>query len=236
MKKIVMSIIIFLLIICSSTYVFSKYDIDKRVKVASITIDCTPPVLDINYSETNFTEEDVIVTITANEKLQEIEGFILSEDKTKLSKIYSENITENVEIKDLAGNITNQEIKIENIDKEEPKIIIECAGQTALNPKPIINGSDKIYFRIIVTDDCHIANQLSFSDINILVNNKTPFIEKKSLSNYIQEKRKYIYNIELSGICSEGELVIRIPEDRVKDKMDRSNKYIEFDTGIKIEN
>ena len=235
MKKIKISIVIFLIILCSSTYVFSKYDLNRKIQIAKIEIDCTPPKLQVDYSTTEITEDDITVTIISNEELQEVEGFSLSNDKMTLTKTYSKNIEEKIEVKDLSGNITTQEITVSNIDKEEPKIKIEYIVGYVINSPTIINSSTKIYFKIIVTDDCQIIDQLKLADINVLVGNKKPIIEERAISNTIQGKTESIYKLTLSGIDSEGDLVITIPKGKIKDGVGHESQYVEFNTGIKIE-
>ena len=85
---------------------------------ANIIVDTTPPELEIKYSTTEPTEENVIVTIIANEEIQIPDGWIEGEDKNIIYKEYDANTEETVVIKDLAGNETEANIKIENIIKK----------------------------------------------------------------------------------------------------------------------
>ena len=85
---------------------------------ANIIVDTTPPELEIKYSPTEPTEENVIVTIIANEEIQIPDGWIEEEDKNIIYKEYDANTEEIVVIKDLAGNETEANIKIENIIKK----------------------------------------------------------------------------------------------------------------------
>ena len=94
-------------------------------KSEAIIIDKTSPEVEINYSTKELTNQNVIVTITANEEIQEIEGWTLSKNKQELTKEYSQNKTEieSLTIKDTAGNETPVEIEaINNIDKTPPQI------------------------------------------------------------------------------------------------------------------
>ena len=85
---------------------------------ANIIVDTTPPELEIEYSTTEPTEENVIVTIIANEEIQIPDGWIEGEDKNIIYKEYDANTEEIVVIKDLVGNETEANIKIENIIKK----------------------------------------------------------------------------------------------------------------------
>lgn len=80
-------------------------------------IDKTVPELSTLYSSTQTTNQDVVATITSNEEILGVEGWKLSEDKKRLTKIYTKNCDETVKICDLAGNSTNVKIVINNIDK-----------------------------------------------------------------------------------------------------------------------
>ena len=114
---------------------------DNGMLVAEI-FDTTPPILEkIMYGTTSITNMNVRVTLIVNEKTQEIEGWDLQEgtgeyeSKWILTRLYSGNIEENVEIADIDGNkivgnnltnnsVTNGKVKIKitNIDKEAPQI------------------------------------------------------------------------------------------------------------------
>ncbi len=86
--------------------------------------DNTAPNVNVEYSTKNPTKENVKVTITSNEEVQELEGWTLSTNKKILTKEYTENTKEIVTVKDLAGNETQVNIEITNIDKTLPDIII----------------------------------------------------------------------------------------------------------------
>ena len=51
-------------------------------------IDETAPEVTIEYSTKQLTRDNVIVTIQANEEIQEVEDWILSDDKRTLTKEY----------------------------------------------------------------------------------------------------------------------------------------------------
>lgn len=105
---------------------------DKAGNINSYTfvIDNIEPVVEVIYTPNNeeLTSENVLVTITSNEALQEVEGWVLSEDKLTLTKEFSENIITTLELKDLAGNPVNVDIVIDYIDHNvsySPKLTIE---------------------------------------------------------------------------------------------------------------
>ena len=90
-----------------------------------IKVDKIPPELKIAYDNTNLTNKPVTATITANEEIQEVEGWTLGEDKKTLTKEYTQNINETVTVKDIAGNENKIDVKISNIDLEAPKLEIK---------------------------------------------------------------------------------------------------------------
>ena len=92
----------------------------KKVKVKISNIDKIAPTTEVSYNIT--ANKDVIATIKSNKELQPLEGWKLSADKRSLSKKYTENKTETITIKDAAGNTKQVDVKIENINKEEPKV------------------------------------------------------------------------------------------------------------------
>ncbi len=92
-------------------------------KEAQVTwIDKTGPEAQVSLNKTELTNQDVIVTIQANEECQEISGWTLSQDKKSLTKTYTENKTEQIILKDKAGNESNVTVEVKNIDKVAPVI------------------------------------------------------------------------------------------------------------------
>lgn len=96
----------------------------------SFTIDTKLPEIEVTYAPNNteLTNGGVTVTITANKELQEVEGWELSSDKLTLTKEFTENTDMVLEVKDLAGNIANANIYINNIDYNvsyDPSLTLE---------------------------------------------------------------------------------------------------------------
>ena len=88
-------------------------------------LDNTAPSAEVKYSTTELTKENITVTIKANEEIQEIEGWKISEDKRELTKEYAENTEETVVVKDKVGNTTQVNLQINNIDKVKPELEIK---------------------------------------------------------------------------------------------------------------
>ena len=92
-----------------------------KVNVSVNNIDTTAPEITVKYSTTKQTTENVTVQIIANEKIQQLNGWTLSEDKLSLTKTYAQNQEEEVTIYDLAGNERKVSIRVNNIEKDDKK-------------------------------------------------------------------------------------------------------------------
>ena len=118
----------------------------KEIEIKIDNIDKVKPQIDISYSTTKTTNQNVIVTIKSNEKLKNVNGWILSEDKKTLTRTYSENKYDSVEVTDLAGNNSIATIDIKNIDKQKPiiEIIYSTKEQTSNNVMVSINANEEL--------------------------------------------------------------------------------------------
>lgn len=119
---------------------------NEKITTHKIVIDTKKPEIKVSYSNKEMTNENVVVTLTSDEKLQELNGWTLSDDKKQLTKSYTKNIDTNVEVKDIAGNIAEVNILIENIDKTKPEVEIEYSTTSQTN-EPVtvtIKSNEKI--------------------------------------------------------------------------------------------
>ena len=106
---------------------------DPSTDTTTPSTDTTAPRLDVVCSTEELTNENVKVTITSNEAVQDVDGWTKSSDGKVLIKDYSSNEEETITIKDLAGNETIVEIKIDNIDKEAPQLDVEYSTTEPTN-------------------------------------------------------------------------------------------------------
>ena len=125
------------------------YDLAGNKAYANISvnnIDTTSPQVEIKYSTTKLTNQNVTVTVTADEKIKEVEGWILSNDKTTLSKDFESNQEEDITIYDLVGNDRKLTINVSNIDKTPPiaKISYSTLELTNGNVEVIITADEEI--------------------------------------------------------------------------------------------
>ena len=93
------------------------------------------PECKVSYSTIDPTNKDVIVTITSNRELKELNGWTLSADKMSLTKTYNRNTEEKLELEDLYGNKMTALISIKNIDKEKPELEISYSTKELTNQK-----------------------------------------------------------------------------------------------------
>ncbi len=128
------------------------------------------PILEIKYSETETTDQDVTVTITSNEELQPVSGWELASNKLTLTKTYQENIEETIEVSDLAGNKASVKISITNIFKNTKisfkeenmyKAIIKTLGEK------VVDTNDNNFEITLKIKDLEETTQLDINDSQI---------------------------------------------------------------------
>lgn len=126
LKKVIVAIVILIIMININSICSAKYVFEYTEYAVRIDVDRTSPIFNIEYSDKEITNKEVIVTITANENIQQVEGWILLEDGKTLIKTYDQNINENIIIKDLSNNESKANIIINNIDQTPP--LLEKVG------------------------------------------------------------------------------------------------------------
>lgn len=89
-----------------------EYDNKIIEQVEINNIDRNKPKVHADYKKYN---NSVIVTLSADKEIQEVEGWKISKDRKAVQKTYEINTEENVVIKDLAGNEQEQVITINDI-------------------------------------------------------------------------------------------------------------------------
>ena len=119
---------------------------NEKVTTHKITIDSTKPDLEVSYSNTQITNENVTVTIKANEEIQPVSGWTLSSDKKQLTKTFSANTNINVSVRDIAGNTTEAKVVVNNIDKTNPEVEIKYSTTSqTIDPITVtIKANEKI--------------------------------------------------------------------------------------------
>lgn len=108
-----------------------------------VTIDKTPAVLE---DKSVNQDGDVTVTLTFDEKMSEVEGWILSEDKKVLTKVYTSNVNEVVTVKDLAGNVIQVPINV-------VKVIDVRQGTAYIRNEQNVNSDEGKDISIVINVD-----------------------------------------------------------------------------------
>ena len=116
MKKIKI-LFLFLMFVIISNIVYAKYTYNFDDIVIELTRNSVPIIATVSYSTEEWTNENVIITIKTNKEVEQVSGFVLSEDKKTLTKEVSQNESAVIELRDLSGNSTEVEYTVNNIDK-----------------------------------------------------------------------------------------------------------------------
>lgn len=99
---------------------------DKAGNETTIKFTIDTQVKDVTYTTSNNnkpTKNSVMVTIRAKEKLQPVTGWNLSSDALSMTKVYDNDSTQSVDIKDLAGNMYTVNVVVTGIDRTAPEIV-----------------------------------------------------------------------------------------------------------------
>lgn len=232
-KKIIVAIIILIIIININSICSAKYVFEYVENAAKLDVDRTSPNLNIEYSNKEITNTDVIVKITSNENIQQVEGWTLLEDGKTLIKTYDQNVNESIIIKDLSGNESKTDVIINNIDKNSPLVEIIDIQNTNKGYEKYANKTHEIAIKIKVSDENAIID--NFQEFDVLVGTKENDCTKET--EMIEKSENYIiYQIRLTNITENGKLNIKILENSFKDIAENNSEEIILDTGILIDN
>lgn len=149
--------IVFLILVLAKSTSYAKYIYQFEETIIELTRDSDPPICSVTYSMEEMTKENVTITITANKEIEQVSGFVLSEDKKKLTKEVIENESGIVKIRDFSGNYAEVEYAVSNIDKQAPKIIGCENGQTCRSPV-LLDYFDNTEIKEVIVD--RYENQL----------------------------------------------------------------------------
>lgn len=144
-------IIVYIILFFCENSVFAKYNYTYKLKAYSLSRDNSEIEYTINQSEKEYTNNDVLLTINLNKEVENIDGFSISEDKRKISKIVKENETNTIMLEDFSGNQKEISYTINNIDKEPPQII-GVENNTTYNTEVKINYMDNVGIKDIFVD------------------------------------------------------------------------------------
>lgn len=157
-----------------NTYTFTKNEDFKFIyqdeyglsgeMIATVDwIDNQGPQAVLSYSIEKITNQDVEVTITTDEKINnQVEGWKFTDtSQTVMKKTYSSNIEEKVNIQDELGNNTEVTVSIKNIDKASPIITGVENGkiyEQSLTPNITDDNLDTV---TLIKDGTPVSNYVS---------------------------------------------------------------------------
>lgn len=158
------AIVFMIILVIAKSTAYAKYAYQFEETIIELTRDPNPPVCSVTYSAEEMTKENVTVTITANKEIEQVSGFVLSEDKKKLSKEVSENESGMIKIRDFSGNYADIEYAVSNIDKQAPQIIGCENGQTYQSPV-LLDYFDDTEIKEIIVDRYNSQLELMLHEI-----------------------------------------------------------------------
>lgn len=113
------------------------YDALGNSSTLEFTIDRTAPTATLAYSNNNgnaLTKNDVTVTLTANENVQDIAGWTRVGTSNVFTKVFSANGNFSVSLLDLAGNPLVKNGEVKRIDRSAPTISGVADGDVVSAP------------------------------------------------------------------------------------------------------
>ncbi len=188
-------IIVGLILISNSTYAKYIYQLDETI--LELTRDANAPICNVTYSIQEWTNQNVIVTITSNKEIEQVSGFELSENRRILTKEITENEHGLIIVRDLSGNETEVKYEVNNIDKEMPQIIGCENGGTYQKPLTL-EYYDNVEIKNIEVDrydsDLTIQHHNVYSDRSLYYGiDRTKSTLSITVTGHPKNTRKYKY-------------------------------------------
>ena len=148
--------------LCNKSY--AKYSYNFEENIIKLIRDVNPPICNVSYSTQEWTNQNVIVTITCNKEIEQVSGFELSDDKKVLTKEVSENEDGIIKIRDFYGNFSEVEYSVNNIDKEPPQII-GCENGGIYSKPLTLDYKDNVEIKEILVDKYGTGLTCSYKDV-----------------------------------------------------------------------
>ena len=171
----------------------SVYDIagNKTIVTVEVTnIDKEAPEVTVAYSTKGLTNENVEVTLTADENVQSVEGFTKVDDRT-YKKTYTSNAKEDVTVYDIAGNKTVVTVEVTNIDKTAPEV------KATYSTKELTNGS----VEVTLTANEDVRSVSGFTKVDNRTYKKTYTSNaKQDVTVYDMAGNKTVVTVEVTNI------------------------------------
>ncbi len=114
-----------MIILYSSITNYAKYNYSYKVTAFSLKIPDSQILYEINMSNNGigYTNQNVEIMISFNKEINSVDGFSLSADRKKLSRIVEENEKNTIKVIDDYGNSQIITYVVNNIDKIIPEIL-----------------------------------------------------------------------------------------------------------------
>ena len=165
-----------------------EYGNQTSQAIAVNNIDKVPPTVEVRYEDnTNGTKTAIL---KANEKVQMVNGWTLSEDGTELRKVYTESNNERVVVYDLAGNGTEKDVSVtiakdssynvknnpENITNKNVTVVINTDKDITRVPEGWTLSTDRRSISKEYNDNVNETVSIGFGDesvkeVPVVVNN-----------------------------------------------------------------
>lgn len=223
-----------LLIILLMPKVYAKYTFDIYKVACNLNIDRTKANVRIEYSITESTNQNVVATIISNEPIQQIDGWNISEDGKELSREFETNIQQDIEVKDLAGNISIIQLDIQNIDKEAPNVEIVQIENTNTEYPQYANKEQTLAIILKTEDRNKIEKMLEQQDIQVYVGEEK--INEIQFENLVENEKYIETKITLKNLTGNGNLILKIKNSATKDMLENYSEEKEINTGVIIDN
>ena len=171
-------------------------------------IDRVDPEVEISYSPEGATNEDVVATLKANEKvtIENSEGWT-TEDGKIYTKTYKSNTIDKVIVKDVAGNDTEVTVTIDNIDRDGPVITLDTDDKIYLEvgdefEVPMASAEDKV-------EGILYDNNLEFDQIDWYGNNGAEEFKFNKVDTNREGQYNIFYRCE-DSLGNKSEKVIKV--------------------------
>ncbi len=158
----------------NGTYSFTARDAAGNETSRTITltgIDVSPPEVEVTYSVTTPTNQNVVASVSSNEEILVVNNY------NSPNRLFTENGTYTFIVSDLAGNQVEVEAVVLNIDKKPP--VIEVAYSTKSKTSQNVTAtltSDEVFY---VVKDTVTKVEIGESYTYTFENNHTAFFSIK---------------------------------------------------------
>lgn len=174
----------------NGTYYFHIEDSAGNKKTEMVKVNCnidtTAPTANVEYKAV---QNGIQVKITANEQIQEVEGWEINNNNTIISKVFTENNNSQITIKDISGNETKVPVNVKlvtsiKLNKTEIKLKISEKEKLVATIEPNDATIKNITFK---SNDESIAKVSSEGNVTAIKEGETKIVVTTEQGNKIAE-------------------------------------------------